>query len=146
MSGTNERATIRVEWIVTAGAAFVLLVFAVPVITSRGDRDAHGQILHRIERAAEERIALIRAQAVALGRPPVVIIDGERIHLVDGYPEAQDLPKLLSGLDELDVELHGTVLHVHVPTAHDPEHCMFVYRRGARPGMPATVTSDDSGC
>lgn len=146
MSGTNERATIRVEWAVGIGVAFMLLVFAVPLVTSRGDHDAHGEILHRIERAAEERISLIRAQAVALGRPSVLIIDGERIHLVDGYPEAQDLPKLLSGLDELQVELHGKTLHVHVPTAHDPEHCMFVYARGKKPGTPATVSADDSGC
>lgn len=145
MSGTNERATVRIEWVAIGGVAVALLVFAVPRIPGR-DRSAHQHILQRLKHAADQNVALVHAQAVALGRPKDLRVSGERIRLVDGYPRADDLPKLLSGLDELQVEMHETTLHVHVPTARDPSRCMLVYSLGPVPVTDVTIAVRDEGC
>jgi hypothetical protein len=145
LSGTNDRATVRLEWVVVAGVAGAAVVFAVPRM-SGGDHDAHGQILQRLKHAAEENVSLVHAQAVVLGRPAQLTVGGETIRLLDGYPRADDLPKLLSGLNELQVEMHTNTLHVHVPTARDPAHCTLVYSVGPAPATEALVTVDDEGC
>jgi hypothetical protein len=142
---TNERFSLRLEWVVLAGIALIALDAAVPSLRGR-EHETHAGIVQRLHEYADREVGMVHAEAAALGHPAAVPLDGEQIRLVDGFPHPADVPKLLTGVDQLDVIVNPGRVEIRVPSAPEPARCRFEYRLATAPGSAPLMSVDDVGC
>ena len=107
--------------------------------------EARKALVNSLGGAVRASAQLAHIQWIARGRPASIVMDGQTITMLNGYPNEASIDNTLMDYSGFQFKTNPSPSQFRRLDAPQPNNCMVTYAEAPAGGQPA-VTSFSSGC